>query len=164
MLPFLHPVIDIRYLGINGMKIKKILFPTDFSEAAGKAFEYALFLAGAHNAELKLLHVVDQLHDFDNFEILAITPAEIVEKMVKRAHEQLQSMVAQAGKAVAATESVREGKTWDTICKTAAEEHTDIIVMASHGRTGLSHALIGSVAESVVRHAGCPVLVVTGSK
>ena len=142
------------------MEIKKILFPTDFSEAAEKAFEYALFLARSHQAELTLLHVVDQLHGFTHYEILALTPMEIVEKTVKRAHENLQVMVRRAKDTVTATETVREGKTWDVICKTATEENADIIVMASQGRTGLSHALIGSVAETVVRHANVPVLVV----
>lgn len=146
------------------MKIKKILFPTDFSEAAEKAFSYALFLADSHNAELILLHVVDQLHGFTHYEVLALTPMEIVEKMVKRAHENLQAMVERAKDTANATESVREGKTWDVICKTATEESADIIVMASQGRTGLSHALIGSVAETVARHARCPVLIVRDQK
>jgi len=146
------------------MKIKKILFPTDFSEAAEKAFNYALFLADSHNAELTLLHVVDQLHGLTHYEVLAVTPMDIVEKMVKRAHENLQAMVERAKDTANATESVREGKTWDVICKTAIEESADIIVMASQGRTGLSHALIGSVAETVARHARCPVLIVRDQK
>jgi len=146
------------------MKIKKILFPTDFSDAAEKAFEYALFLADAHKAELALLHVVDQLHSFTNYEILALTPTEIVGRMVKEAHENLQALVKRAEATTTASESVREGKTWDVICNTAEEESADIIVMASQGRTGLSHALIGSVAESVVRHADCPVLVLRDAK
>ncbi len=142
------------------MKIKKILFPTDFSEAAEQAFEYALFLAESHGAELTLLHVVDQLHGFTHYEILALTPMEIVEKMVKHAHQNLQALVDRVKDRAAASETVREGKTWDVICETAKQEKADMIVMASQGRTGLSHALIGSVAETVVRHASCPVLVV----
>jgi universal stress protein A len=61
---------------------------------------------------------------------------------------------------ITATKAVREGKTWVEICDAAKEENADIIVIGSHGRTGLSHVLIGSVAETVVRHASCPVLVV----
>jgi universal stress protein A len=147
-------------MGENVMKIDKILFPTDFSEAAEKAFESALSLADSHNAELILLHVVDQLHGFTHYEILALTPMEIVEKLVKHAHENLQAMVDRAKDRVTVTQTVREGKTWAVICDTADEENADVIVMASQGRTGLSHALIGSVAESVVRHANCPVMVI----
>jgi len=146
------------------MKIEKILFPTDFSEAAGRAFESAVFLADTHNAELLILHVVDQLHGFTHYEILALTPMEIVEKLVKHAHDDMQAMIDRVKDRVAASETVREGKTWAVICDTAKEENADIIVMASQGRTGLSHALIGSVAEKVARHASCPVLVVRDQK
>ena len=142
------------------MKIEKVLFPTDFSDAAEQAFESALYLADFHNAELILLHVVDQLHGFTHYEVLALTPMEITEKLVKRAHENLQALVERSKGKVTATETVREGKTWAVICDTADKENADIIVMASQGRTGLSHALIGSIAENVVRHANCPVLVV----
>ncbi len=142
------------------MKIGKILYPTDFSKPAEKAFEYAVFMAASHKADLALLHVVDQLHGFTHYEILAITPMEIAEKMAKRAHEDLQALVDRVKGSVTATEAVREGKTWVEICEAAKEEKADIIVIGSHGRTGLSHVLIGSVAETVVRHASCPVLVV----
>ena len=144
------------------MQIKKILCPTDFSESAEKAFEYAVFLAASHEAELVLLHVVDQLHGFTHYEILALTPMEIAEKIAKRAHEKLQDLIDRVKDSVTATESVRQGRTWVEICEAAAAEKADIIVLGSHGRTGLSHVLIGSVAETVVRHASCPVLVVRG--
>lgn len=144
----------------NNMQIKKILCATDFSESAGNAFETALFLATSHDAELALLHVVDQLHGFTHYEVLALTPMEISEKMAKRAHENLQALVDRAGDSVTVTETVREGKTWVEICEAAAEGNADIIVVGSHGRTGLSHVLIGSVAETVARYASCPVLIV----
>ncbi|MCB1863449.1 MAG: universal stress protein [Gammaproteobacteria bacterium] len=146
------------------MKIEKILVPTDFSEAAEKAFDYALFLAETHTAEVTILHVVDQLQGMAQYEILALTPAEIAERLKKSAQQSLQAMVERAKQRVSATQTVREGKTWDVICQAAADEHADMIVMASQGRTGLAHALIGSVAESVVRHANCPVLVVREQK
>lgn len=142
------------------MKISKILCPTDFSRPAGKAFEYAVFMAKSHQADLTLLHVVDQLHGLEQYEILAITPAEIAEKMGQQAHEDLQALVERVEDSVTTTEIVRQGKTWVEICDAAKEETADLIVIGSQGRTGLSHALIGSVAESVVRHATCPVLVV----
>lgn len=142
------------------MKINKILFPTDFSEPAEKAFDYAVFLATSHEADLALLHVVDQLHGETYYEILALTPMQIAEKMTKRAHEDLQTLVDRVKESVTATEAVREGKVWVEICKAAEEEKADIIIIGSHGRTGLSHILIGSTAETVVRHSSCPVLVV----
>jgi len=106
------------------------------------------------------LHIVDQLHGFTHYEVLALTPMEIAERIAKRAHENLQTQVDRVKDSVTATESVREGKTWVEICEAAKEDGADIIIMGSKGRTGLSHVLIGSVAETVVRHASCPVLVV----
>ena len=142
------------------MQIKKILCPTDFSEAAEKAFEYALFLASVHQAEVALLHVVGQLHGFEHYEILAMTPKEIAERLARKAREKLEDRVGMVKDVPAATEDIREGKPWVEICKAAEEGRADIIVMGSRGRTGLSQVLIGSVAEAVVRHASCPVLVV----
>ncbi len=142
------------------MDIKKILCPTDFSETSEKALEYAIFLATAHSAELVLLHVVDHLQGFDHYEILALTPMEIAQKMEKRANENLDDLVNRAQGTVAVHKAVRNGKTSVEICEAAREEQADVIVIGSHGRTGLSHVLIGSVAETVVRHADCPVLVV----
>ena len=145
------------------MKIRKILYPTDFSEPAEKAFEYAVFMAESQKADLALLHVVDQLHGFTHYEILAITPMEIAEKMTKRAHKDLQALADRVRGSVTTTEAVRQGKTWVEICEAAKEEKADIIVIGSHGRTGLPHVLLGSVAETVARHASCPVLVVRES-
>ena len=142
------------------MEIKRILCPTDFSETSEKAFDYGVFLATSHQAELLLVHVVDHLQGFDHYEILALTPMEIAQKMEKRANEHLEELVNRAQGTVAVTKAVRDGKTSVEICEAAKETQADIIVIGSHGRTGLSHVLIGSVAETVVRHADCPVLVV----
>ena len=143
------------------MKIRKILFPTDFSVPAEKAFKYADHLAASQKADLALLHVVDELHGFTYYdEFLPRTPKEIAEGMANRAHQGLQALVDRVDSSVSTTVAVREGRTWVEICNAAKEEEVDLIVIGSHGRTGLSHVLIGSVAETVVRHASCPVLVV----
>ena len=142
------------------MDIKRILCPTDFSETSEKAFEFANFLATAHQAELVLLNVVDHLQGFDHYDILALTSMEIGQKMEKRAQENLDELLGQVKGSVTAHKAVRHGKTSVEICDEAKSMQADIIVIGSHGRTGLSHVLLGSVAETVVRHAGCPVLVV----
>ncbi len=146
------------------MEIKKIVCPTDFSETSGKAVEYALFLAKAHQAELILLHVVDHLQGFDHYEILALTPMEIAKKMDKRATESLDELVNRIKGSVAVDKAVQHGKTSVEICEAAKAAQADLIVIGSHGRTGLTHVLIGSVAETVVRHADCPVLVVRATE
>ncbi len=141
------------------MEIKKILCPLDFSKIAQKSLDYAVFMAFAHNAELQLLHVVDQLHGFDSFQILALTPNEIADRMETEAIKKLSNMIGQIKETLETKKAVRHGKASVKIIEMAREMKADLIVMGSHGRTGLSHVVIGSVAEAVVRHASCPVLV-----
>jgi universal stress protein A len=142
------------------MQIKTILCPIDFSEISAKAMEYAVFLASHHHAELLILHVVEQLHEFEHYQILVLTPQELAEEMEKQAHEKLTKLTEQIKKTIKVETVVRQGKPFVEIIKEAKEKDMDLIVMASHGRTGISHMLMGSVAEKVVRKAHCPVLIV----
>ena len=142
------------------MEIKTILCPIDFSEISANALEYAVFLASYHHAELLILHVVEQLHEFEHYQILVLTPQELAEEMEKQAHEKLTKLTEQIKKTIKVETVVRQGKPFVEIIKEAKEKDMDLIVMASHGRTGVSHMLMGSVAEKVVRKANCPVLIV----
>jgi universal stress protein A len=142
------------------MEIKTILCPIDFSEISANALEYAVFLASHHHAELLILHVVEQLHEFEHYQILVLTPQELAEEMEKQAHEKLTKLTEQIKKTIKVKTVVRQGKPFVEIIKEAKEKDMDLIVMASHGRTGVSHMLMGSVAEKVVRKAHCPVLIV----
>jgi universal stress protein A len=142
------------------MEIKTILCPIDFSEISANALEYAVFLASHHHAELLILHVVEQLHEFEHYQILVLTPQELAEEMEKQAHEKLTKLTEQIKKTIKVETAVRQGKPFVEIIKEAKEKDMDLIVMASHGRTGVSHMLMGSVAEKVVRKANCPVLIV----
>ncbi len=146
------------------MDIKRILCPTDFSETAKESLEYAVFLASSHDAALHLLHVVDQLHGFDNYQLLVLPPQEIRERMEKHAYESLGDLADQIEGSVGIEKVVKHGKTSVEIIEAADEIEADLIVMGSHGRTGLAHVLIGSVAEAVVRHAHCPVLIVRSNE
>ncbi len=80
--------------------------------------------------------------------------------MEKRANKSLDELVDRVKGSVAVKKAVRHGKTSVEICDAAKAMQADITIIGSHGRTGLSHVLIGSVAETVVRYADCPVLVV----
>jgi universal stress protein A len=142
------------------MQIKTILCPIDFSEISANAMEYAVFLASHHHAGLLLLHVVEHLQEFEHYQILVLTPQELAEKMEKQAYEELNRLTEQIKKTVKVETAVRQGKPFVEIIKEAKEKDMDLIVMASHGRTGVSHMLMGSVAEKVVRKAHCPVLIV----
>ncbi|MEA1946769.1 MAG: universal stress protein [Thermodesulfobacteriota bacterium] len=142
------------------MEIKKILCPVDFSEISANALEYAVFLASHHHTDLLLLHVVEHLHEFDHYQILVFTPQELTEKMEKQAYEELCKLTEPIKKTIKVETVIRQGKAFVEIIREAKEKDMDMIVMGSHGRTGISHMLIGSVAEKVVRKAHCPVLIV----
>ena len=141
------------------MKIKKILCPVDFSEISANALEYAVFLASHHHAELLLLHVVEHLHEFEHYQILVFTPQELWEKMEKHTFEKLNKLAEPIKNTLKVETLIRQGKAFIEIIKQANEKDMDLIVMGSKGRTGISHMLMGSVAEKVVRKANCPVLV-----
>ncbi len=147
------------------MEIKKILCPVDFSETSNLAIKNAKSMALLFNAKLYLLHAVDQLHGVDHFMVLQLTPQEIALKLKKEASDKLKEIVCQLKEETKEKEldietDVKEGKPFVQIIKNAREIDADLIVMGSHGRTALSHAIIGSVAERVVRKASCHVLVV----
>ncbi|MGN5135031.1 universal stress protein [Aeromonas veronii] len=138
--------------------IKTLLCPVDFSQMSRAVLDYAVFMAQSHQAQLKLIHVVDQLHGFDSYKILHMTAVEITHEMERQARTQLKELVATLP--IPATFDIRFGRAADEIVIHAKEDEVELIVMGSHGRSGISHLLVGSVAESVVRHAPCPVLVV----
>ena len=115
-------------------------------------------MAKSHNASLKLIHVVDQLHGFDSYKILHMTAIEITHEMERHAKEEIQRLIETLP--ISADFVVRFGRAADEIVAQAKEDKVDLVVMGSHGRSGISHLLVGSVAESVVRHAPCPVLIV----
>ena len=138
--------------------IKTLLCPVDFSQMSRALPDYAVFMAQSHQAQPKLIHVVDQLHGFDSYKILHMTAIEITHEMERQARTQLKELVATLP--IPATFDIRFGRAADEIVIQAKEDEVELIVMGSHGRSGISHLLVGSVAESVVRHAPCPVLVV----
>jgi len=152
------------------MKLTKVLAPTDFSNFSGFALEWAAYLAHMMKAELLLLHVVSEEEGKVFGEIMgdgaiAQVPVGIRQNVIddrkKKAKEQFDLAIANHVKeGLRLREIVRVGIPFLEILRVAKEEEVDLIVMGTHGRTGIAHALIGSVAEKVVRHAHCPVLTI----
>jgi nucleotide-binding universal stress UspA family protein len=144
----------------SGVRIRNILVPTDFSIPARKAIDYALALAEAHDAKLTLLNVVEPIGATPDFVAnpLVLESREVTE----RTREKLSRLVVQECIPAARVEKVvvRHGTPFHEISQAAAALKSDLIVIATHGYTGLKHVLLGSTAERVVRHAPCPVLVV----
>lgn len=127
-------------------QIRKIVVPTDFSDASDSALSYAASMARDSGASLYLLHVVrDQAGYHGARERLALLADRFA-----------------AGVPRVATE-VRDGDPAESIAEAVLHYGADLVVMATHARTGLSHLLSGSVAETLIRVAACPVLVLRGT-
>ena len=143
------------------MIISRILVPTDFSSDADAALEYALEIARPFNASVHLLHVVENplAAGVWSSEIYTAEIAGLQVNLVRDAEERLRrSLPIIAGEPVGVTREVRTGNPGRVIVDVASERLIDLIVMGTHGRTGLPHLVMGSVAERVVRTAPCPVL------
>lgn len=140
---------------------QSILVTTDFSPASELALDAASILAKTFGARVTLLHVFEP----GTLAPVAIPGAmrvdnTIVPNLREKVAEELRRIVGERFSGVSAAESaiVESSSAADAICEFAKKIGADMIVMATHGRTGLSHMLIGSVTERVVRHAPCPVL------
>lgn len=144
------------------MKIQRVLLPTDFSEHSKAAEKAACDLADRYGAELHVLHVLqDFLLTVPQTAAALLVPPQSLEDEVTAAEAEIQRIppsVWAAGKQV--MRAVRIGSVYDSIVQYAAENAIDLIVVGTHGRTGLRHVLLGSVAERVVQHAPCSVLAV----
>lgn len=145
------------------MNIRSILMPTDFSECADSALPYATSLARQMGARLICLHVIEALMPPVGYAPVAetIPTLDINEQLEESATRELPKLVAREECAGLDVEEVlAHGESASEIVRVAKEREVDLIVISSHGRTGLGRILFGSTAESVVRHAHCPVLVV----
>jgi universal stress protein A len=143
------------------MDIRRILAPTDLSEPSQQGLHSALELAKTFGGKLLLLHVVEP----PPYPVEGIMPsysgATLLDDLERQASNELAKMLPETqGSGVDATRRVVVGIPYRKIVEVAAEEKVDLIVMTTHGRTGLSHLVMGSVAEKVVRTAPCPVLTI----
>ena len=139
------------------LQLKRILVPVDFSEPSEKALRYAGKFAEQFGAAVTLLHVIQPMVYPADFGYPP-TPVDEDEIVRQRIGERLEGM---AGKLPTTAQSlIRFGQPYQEINAAASELGTDLIIIATHGRTGFKHVLMGSTAERVVRHAPCPVLIV----
>jgi nucleotide-binding universal stress UspA family protein len=164
------------------MAFTHVLVPTDFSEPANHALGYALEEATLHRAKVTLLHVLTPQADTDVYYVTGspepppqgsvdptgggrLSARSLSEPTVVRtdpseaALTRLQDLIPAAGRGTWDV-ALAVGHPADAVVRVARERNVDLIVMGTHGRTGLQHALLGSVAEKVVRLAPCPVLTV----
>lgn len=141
------------------VRIKSILVPLDFSPSSKKALEFAVSFARQFKAKLTLLNVVEPVAtpDFAASFPLALENDELM----AGAKQHLESTIkaARIPRGVVEKVLVRVGRSFHEIAEAARTRKVNLIIISTHGYTGLKHALLGSTTERVVRHAPCPVLV-----
>jgi len=142
---------------------RRILWPTDFSDLSQHAARYACGFREVFKSELHVIHVIPPPLSPDvSVMISTEVPVNVSEPEVLEASKAaLEKLV---GEQFGSTEGVQfdafYGNPWPSICDYAKQHDIDLIIVATHGRTGLSHVVIGSTAERIVQHAPCPVLTV----
>jgi nucleotide-binding universal stress UspA family protein len=145
------------------MQIRTILLPTDFSECGNYALSYAASLARTFRASIICINVIEPIVPTVGYSGMAepMPIADIAEQLEDSAERELPKLAeCEECAGLDIEEMVVHGEAASEIVRVAKEREVDLIVIASHGRTGLGRILFGSTAESVVRHASCPVLVV----
>jgi len=141
------------------IEIKKILVPTDFSESARHALQYAVTLAHSFGAGITLLHVVENVTVSYASDLFPVPMAEVFEEVSGYARKEIAALAAELrARNIEVAERVVQGKPAGEILRAAREDAIDLIVLGTHGRGVLDHALFGSTTERVVRKAPCPVL------
>lgn len=158
-LPQAPPVIDMVPIK---MKLARILVPIDFSEQSLKALHYAVCFAEQFGAELILQNVVQPVvYPSELGYVADEIPLLSEQALVKSAGQRIDKLAQEAVRPPLKCQTlVSVGSPFHEITSAAQERNVDLIVIATHGYTGLKHVLMGSTAEKVVRHAPCPVLTV----
>jgi nucleotide-binding universal stress UspA family protein len=140
------------------IQFERILFPTDFSDSAENASQYVISLAKKYGSKIHVLHVVEPFTYTSDFGIDYSAQYREMEVTAKRLIGEIIASLKKSS--LDAEGAVLSGEPFVEIIRYARQENADLIVMATHGRTGIEHVLLGSVAEKVVRKSPCPVLTV----
>jgi universal stress protein A len=145
------------------IKLERILFPYDFSDLSLHALTYAKSFAESYRAELHIIHVVDEAYQY----WMAVGPNSLPigpppEELVAASKQELEKFVQEhlAGSSLTIKATALIGRPFMEIIRYARDNKIDLIVLGTHGRSALKYALLGSVAEKVVRKAPCPVLTI----
>jgi universal stress protein A len=150
------------------LNLKRILYPTDFSQYSLAALPFAVGLAKQNNAQLFCLHVVEMPHEeylLGDYMVPLNVPHVPEDKVLRTVRARLERFVAEnLSEMEKVTSRVLVGVPFAEIIRYARDQSIDLIVMGTHGHTALAAMLIGSVAEKVVRKAPCPVLTVRDSQ
>jgi nucleotide-binding universal stress UspA family protein len=140
---------------------EKILTAIDFSASSDFAFEYALTLAKQFQAELTVMHVINEPVDLRGFYVPHISFEQLEKEIEEGAEKMMEKFCAtKMGDFTRYTTLVVAGIPYEEVLRKAEETGASLIVLGTHGRTGIDHLIFGSTAERVVRSAACPVLTI----
>ncbi len=143
------------------LQVQRILVPIDFSEHSKHALQYAVSFAKQFGSELLLIHVVEQQVYPADLSFGQIVVPGFERELRDHAKKELDGLIKSSTvKGIKVHAIVESGKPFLEILDAAEDEEIDLIIIATHGHTGVEHLLFGSTAEKVVRKASCPVLVV----
>lgn len=157
------PVLTIRErrAALTAESVNRVLVPFDFSRHATEALRYAREIATTYGASLDLVHVVEQVLHPEFYEAAGMNVSAALPEIERRARKELARLIEETpGPEVESEIHVIEGRAARDVVEFARGRDSDLIVIATHGLTGIRHLLLGSVAEKVVRTAPCPVLTV----
>ncbi|MBT8379193.1 MAG: universal stress protein [Ignavibacteria bacterium] len=141
------------------LEIKKVLIPIDFSDYSKSALRYAINFAKCFKAEMHLIYVVEPVIYPPDFSMGQIAIPSVNAEWDERAKDELSKLAKEEiPNDVKSKTIIKTGKPFLEIIETAAEEDIDLIIISTHGHSGVEHILFGSTAEKVVRKAPCPVL------
>jgi len=157
-----HMVKDEAPVGHGGVSLERILVPIDFSDCSLEALEYAVMVARQAKASIELLHVLEPVSYGLDFTLGHAADREQKRERLKKSLQNISDALSAAG--ITVRNHLRGGLPADSILDDARTSGSDLIVMGTHGRRGLSHVMAGSVAEAVLRRTRCPVLTVRSPK
>jgi len=143
-------------------QFNNILFATDFSDASGPAADYAMSLAKLTGAHLHVLHVINELDEHQRV-MIPREAFQLLEKEIElQSIKELNRFCKEQASGLSTTTHAVVGTAFQKILETGDKVNADLIVMGTHGRTGMEHVIVGSTAERVVRRSKIPVLTVRG--
>ena len=143
-------------------QFSNILFATDFSDASGPAADYAMSLAKLTGAHLHVLHVINELDEHQRV-MIPREAFQVLEKEIElQSIKELDRFCKGQASGLNTTTHAVVGAAFQKILQTGDQVNADLIVMGTHGRTGMEHVIVGSTAERVVRRSKIPVLTVRG--